>query len=133
MMSFLKYNKRKKYFSRRCSAFTIALMKMIAGIFVETILLVMISQSDNIEDIIKDFVALGFIIEIDNFLARNIDSKNIDEQIEQLKGKLIIEKDTKTCRRICWRFFKYCKKGCCGKNKEQQQFEGGLDIEQDEK
>ena len=43
MMSFLKYNKRKKYFHRRCSAFAVALMKMIAGIFVETILLIMIS------------------------------------------------------------------------------------------
>lgn len=82
MMSFLKYNRLAVYFHRRFSAFLIALMKLAAGIYVEIVLLTLISKHASIENIIRDFVILGFIIELDNFTARNIDTARVDEKIE---------------------------------------------------
>lgn len=48
-------------------------MKLIAGLYVEIVQLIMMSKTDNIEYMIKDFVVLGFIIELDNFVAMNMD------------------------------------------------------------
>ena len=91
MMSFLKYNRRKKFFHRRLTAFFIVLMKLSAAVYIEILQLTMMSQQDNIEDIIKDFVVLGFIIELDNFIAANIDTSRIEAKIKELDGKLLID------------------------------------------
>ena len=68
MISFLKYNRSEKYFDRRLTVFIIAIMKLSSGLAVEIVQLIMMSQQDNIEYMIKDFVVLGFIIDLDNFV-----------------------------------------------------------------
>ena len=40
-------------------------MKFTSALYAEIVLSIMISKTNEIEDIIKDFVALGFIVEID--------------------------------------------------------------------
>ena len=65
-------------------------MKLFTAIFCETILLIMVAQQSDIEDIIKDFVALGFIVEVDNvFNVLDFFEKQnealVDEMNETLK------------------------------------------------
>ena len=43
----------------------------------------MISHVDNVSDIIKDFVALGFIVEIDDMFAKNMKGICAEEIIEE--------------------------------------------------
>lgn len=93
MVEFLMYNRRKIYMKKRAVSFIIAFMKFFSGIYVEMILIIMIACNDNIEDIIKDFVALGFIIEMDNYLGKNIDSKQLEELIEKMNEDLVIEEN----------------------------------------
>lgn len=93
MVEFLMYNRRKIYMKKRAVSFIIAFMKFFSGIYVEMILISMIACNDNIEDIIKDFVALGFIIEMDNYLGKNIDSKQLEELIEKMNEDLVIEEN----------------------------------------
>lgn len=112
MMAFLKHNKQKRFFHRRLSAFVISLMKMTAGIFVEVIQLLMISQQDNIEDIIKDFVALGFIIELDNILAKNVSTQQYDAKIEEIADSLVIDRSKSRIKRICKLFCRSLKAKC---------------------
>ena len=69
MMEFLKYTKEDKYMHSRVLNFMIALMKLSSAIYCEVILIIMLSHIDDISDIVKDFVALGFIVEIDDTFA----------------------------------------------------------------
>jgi len=61
----------------------IALMKLTSAIYCEVILIIMISHVDNVSDIIKDFVALGFIVEIDDMFAKNMKGICAEEIIEE--------------------------------------------------
>ena len=66
-------------------------MKFNSAIFCETILIIMIAHVRNINDIIKDFVALGFIVEIDNYFAQNMTKvKEWRESIEHYNENLVI-------------------------------------------
>jgi hypothetical protein len=56
-------------------------MKLFSATFCELVLILMISSVDSIPDIIKDFVALGFIIEIDNQFAENMHGHNVEELV----------------------------------------------------
>ena len=48
----------------------IAFMKLLSGIICECIHILIISAQDETADFIKDFVAIGFIVEIDNWFAK---------------------------------------------------------------
>ena len=74
IMKFLKYTDKPEYLLRRGSNFMIALMKLSSAVFCEIILIIMMTHVDNIEDIIKDFVALEFIVQVDNWTANNLRS-----------------------------------------------------------
>ena len=58
--------------SSRVQNFLIAFMKLSSAIYCEIILVLLISHVDDTADIIKDFVALGFIVEIDDWFAKNM-------------------------------------------------------------
>jgi hypothetical protein len=47
-------------------------MKFFSGLCVEIILIMMLAETTDVTDLIKDFVALGFIVEIDNIFAKNM-------------------------------------------------------------
>ena len=47
-------------------------MKMTAALYSEIILVMLISLSNDLIEIIKDFVVLGFILEIDDYFAKNM-------------------------------------------------------------
>ena len=68
----------------------IALMKLTSSIYCEVILILMLSMVDDIGDIIKDFVALGFIVEIDNYFALNLKGYDTEETVMEYSEKLVI-------------------------------------------
>ena len=57
-------------------------MKFSSALYCETILVLMLSQVEDISDIIKDFVALVFIVEIDNIFASNLEGFDVDNTLE---------------------------------------------------
>lgn len=72
MMKFLNYTQEQKYLQNRASCFIIALMKMLSALWCEMVLIILITMTDDIADIIKDFVALEFIVNIDDIFAANL-------------------------------------------------------------
>ena len=52
------------------------MMKMFSAVYCEVILILMIAQIQDIESIIKDFVAIGFIVEIDDQFYKNMKNNN---------------------------------------------------------
>ena len=47
-------------------------MKFLSSVLCETVLLIMSAHIEDISDIIKDFVAIGFIVEVDDYFAANL-------------------------------------------------------------
>ena len=90
IMKFLKLTTEPRYLQGRVFNFTIALMKMTSAIYCEVILIIMISHVNDISDIIKDFVALGFIVEIDDMFAKNMKGFNVEEVVDEFKDQLEI-------------------------------------------
>ena len=86
-------------------------MKFFSAVYCEIILILMISKVKQIDDIIKDFVALGFIVEIDDIFAQNLNHwKLFEEKIEKYNKELVIEipkdyhkKLYKSIFRCCWK------------------------------
>lgn len=91
IIHFLKVTRDEKYLKGRGMNFIIAMMKMVSAIYCEIILIIMISHVDDISDIIKDFVALGFIVEIDDMFAKNMKYYNVETVIDKFKQELEIE------------------------------------------
>ena len=89
-MRFLQFNTDKKYQKFEIKTFFIAFLKFFSAIYCETILCIMITFIPEINDIIKDFVALGFIVEIDDYFAASLPGTEWDELIEKLNKELII-------------------------------------------
>ena len=91
-MKYIKYSKHNDSDPiRRLAAknviqlFGIAIMKFTAAIYAEVVLTLMISKTNEIDDIIKDFVALGFIVEIDNQFATNLKGYKVQEMIDNFR------------------------------------------------
>ena len=101
MLRYLMYTRKRLHINRRCTNLIIPLMKMSASLFVEIVLIIMISQQDNVQDIIKDFVALGFIIEVDNILSANFDYPLIQQKMDEINEKGGLEIDVKP-EFMCW-------------------------------
>ena len=70
---------------------------MIAPIFTEGVLIMAISQTYELSMIIKSFVALGFVIQVDNMFSENFpdEIKNTAMDLE-----LTIGKDQNTLKKI---------------------------------
>ena len=75
MLSFLKHQDEDSAVGQYAMCYQIAIMKYVACVMTELINIVIICQSDNIQDIIKDFISLGFIIELDDLFAQSIVGK----------------------------------------------------------
>ena len=69
IMKYLKYSKEAKKSPFRLINFKNPSMKLISAVYTEVILILMMSHVNDISDLIKDFVALGFIVEIDDQFA----------------------------------------------------------------
>lgn len=97
IMKFLKYTKDVEFLSHRKTTFIVALMKLLSAFYCELVHIFMISQVEDIRDILKDYVALGFIVQIDNMFAKNFESIDGDKIVGEYQGALII-KETENYR-----------------------------------
>lgn len=93
IMKFLKYTDEPRYLKHRFITFILAEMKLLSAICCEMVLIRMIAEVDDIRDIIKDFVALGFIVQIDNYFAQNIEGFATSDLIGSYECQLIINQE----------------------------------------
>lgn len=75
MMSFVKKNPTQFVGQRFQYPFMFAVFKSLGGILAYGANLLIILRSDNIEDVVKDFVAVMIIMEIDDMIGRTVERK----------------------------------------------------------
>ena len=96
----LKYQRRldseKVSKASRVRVFDLAVMKCMAAIFCEIINIMIITTSNTNEDILKDFVVMGFIIEIDNLFAKAV----LSAQDLRMIGEASFYIDTNVIRKV---------------------------------
>ena len=57
-------------------------MKLFGAIVTELINMFKMGQANNVDDVVKDFIAFGIISEIDDLMVLSIPHVNIEEEIE---------------------------------------------------
>ena len=73
--------------------FFIALMKLLSALVCQSVLILMMSSSSSISDMIKDFVAIGFVVEIDNQFASTMKFDGLTQEIfDEVQVKMKIER-----------------------------------------
>ena len=82
MMKYIKNNGRNFNQASNFTPFVIANMKFFAGVFTEIVNILMIVQSENVADVVQNFISLGIISEIDNNVAESMFSFNLGEMEE---------------------------------------------------
>lgn len=109
ILRYLKYVKTAKGGKRgRFINILLCSMQMISPFFTEIVLILAISQTYRLSMIIKSFVALGFVIQIDNMF-----SENFPEEIKSTSRDLELQigKDQNTFKKIYKRIKKARKDG----------------------
>ncbi len=74
----------------------VAFLQLISAILVETFNIYIICKQHSIEDIVLNYIALGFIAEIDNFYASALYKNEIKDAIGSKDLKIYLEKDEST-------------------------------------
>jgi len=89
-------------------------MKLCGGFFAEVVNILLIVESESIVNVVKDFIALGIIAEIDDIMILSVSTK-VTREVEEMKIfyqknqvlvddldriKKIYEKDPKECSKI---------------------------------
>ena len=82
-MRYLVYRKDGDKSYAHGQIFLICLMKLTSSLGCELIMSFMISHVEKIPDIIKDFVVLQFIVDIDNIFAKNLKGFYVTDVIEE--------------------------------------------------
>ena len=86
MMKYIKNNVDQFNDKTNCTiAFSVAYMKWIGGIFTEIVNIIIIIRSESVTDIVKDFIALGIIAEIDDYVGKSLKLVDLEEEIDQAK------------------------------------------------
>ena len=100
IMSLLYNSEQKKLKHNKFINFMIAFVKIMSGIICECVHILIIASQDETADIIKDFVAVGFIVEIDNWFAKYYRRRDdLDSLISEMQKNLKIERATDTHRK----------------------------------
>jgi len=66
-------------------------MKLMGGFMTEYTCILIIVQSNNIENVIKDFIAFGFICEIDDLILQTVNLIDCEEEINKAGISVPIE------------------------------------------
>ena len=82
-MRFVVNNPHGFYGKQSFFPFLIALMKFTAGMLTEFCNIFIIVQSSNIENTIKDFIAFGFICEIDDLVLQTVNLMDYNEVFDR--------------------------------------------------
>ena len=82
LMNYTRLNPHAFYGKYTAFPFLIAFMKIMAGMLTEFTNILVICQSTSVEFVIKDFIAFGFITEVDNLMVQTVQSFDIQEDID---------------------------------------------------
>ena len=93
LMKFVRHNSFGFYGKQSLFPFYISFMKYTSGLLTEVTNIMIIVQSETIEDVIKDFIAFGFICEIDNMMISTVTSINCSDEIA--KSGIVFPKNQK--------------------------------------
>lgn len=85
MMRYMKYNSKDFVNTGIMHPFACALMKGVSGGFTEVMSIILIMNSDDIADVVKDFIAFNIIKEIDNMMVMTVSDTNIEEEFDKAK------------------------------------------------
>ena len=83
LMKFVINNPTGFYGKQSMFPFSVALMKFIAGIMTEVCNMLVIVQSSNIENAIKDFIAFGFICELDDLVVQTVNVIDCEDALDR--------------------------------------------------
>ena len=86
MFRFAKNNPSAFYVSN-IYVFLIIMMKIFGGLQTEISNIVLMIQTETIEDIVKDFIALGIISEIDNVMMATVGAVDAGNEIDNTNIK----------------------------------------------
>ncbi|CDW81368.1 UNKNOWN [Stylonychia lemnae] len=92
MFNCARHNIPSKNQNNRFPMFMVALLQFSAAIVVELFNIYLICQQNKIESIVLNYIALGFIAEIDNLYAKTLYKNKIKESICNGDVKIIIDK-----------------------------------------
>lgn len=73
MMEYISNNMDQFYGGGAGMPYIAALMKLISGLFTEIVCIILTIQAPSVDGVIKDFIAFGFIAEIDNIVALTLE------------------------------------------------------------
>lgn len=82
MMKYIKNFRHKFLRVNTLYPWFMALLKLLGGVLTELINIYIIIQAESIEDVVKDFIALGIIAEIDNLMSLSIKETLVSEVAE---------------------------------------------------
>ena len=91
LMRFTRNNSEGFYGKQSFFPFSVALMKLMGGFMTEYSCVLIIVQSNNIENVIKDFIAFGFICEIDDIIMQTVNLIDCVEEINKAGISVPIE------------------------------------------
>jgi hypothetical protein len=64
-------------------------MKWMGGIFTEIVNIIIIIRSETVTDVVKDFIALGIIAEIDDYVGKSLKLVDLEEEIDKAEIKYL--------------------------------------------
>lgn len=111
VLRYLKYVKTAQGGKRgRLINIALAVMQMISPLCTEIVLILSINQEEELAMIVKSFVALGFVIKVDDMFSENfpVDVKKTSKSLS-----LVIGKDQNTYKKIVGRLKKSKEKNYC--------------------
>ena len=80
MLRFTK-NNPSAFYASNIYAFLICAMKILGGLQTELSNIVLMAKTETIEDVVKDFIALGIISEIDNVMMATVGAVEASNEI----------------------------------------------------
>ena len=83
LLKFVRHNSNGFYGKQSIFPFLCGFMKLIAGLLTEFTCDMIIVQSGNIEAVIKDFIAFGFICSIDDLIMKTVNMVDCEDEIKR--------------------------------------------------
>jgi predicted ATP-grasp superfamily ATP-dependent carboligase len=79
MIKFAKNSPHKFYGNGNIYPFVVGGMKLYGGLATELLSMINLCGSESVVDVVKDYIAFGFICEIDNYKLETVKNINLEE------------------------------------------------------
>jgi hypothetical protein len=82
MIRYAKNCPEKFYGHNRIYPYLLGLMKLSGGMFTEILNIVVISSSQDVPDVVQDYIVYGFIFEIDDYMATTVTTMDVAAEVD---------------------------------------------------